>query len=35
MTDWLAGLAARRRVGAVFWLLNAILVVALLAFALR
>ena len=35
MTDWLAALAARRRVGVVFWLLNVILLVALLAFALR
>ena len=35
MTDLLARLAARRRVAIVFWVLNAVLLVALLAFALR
>ena len=35
MTDWFARLAARRRVVALFWGLNALLLVALLVFALR
>lgn len=35
MTDLIARLAARRRVVVVFRLLNAVLLVALLAFALR
>jgi hypothetical protein len=35
MTEWLAKLPARRRVILVFWLLNALLAVALLAYALR
>lgn len=35
ITDRLARLAAGRRVAALFWLLNLVLVVALLAFALR
>lgn len=35
MTDWLSRLAARRRVVMLFWVLNALLLLALLVFALR
>ena len=35
MTEWLARLAARHRVVTLFWGMNAVIVVALLAFALR
>lgn len=35
MTEWFARLPARRRVMVLFWLLNAVLAAALLAYALR
>ena len=35
MIEWFFGLPARRRVMLLFWLLNAVLALALLVFALR
>ncbi len=35
MTDWLAKLPARHRVLCLYWALNAVLLAALLAYALR
>ncbi len=35
MTDWFTKLPARRRVALAFWLFNAVLLAALLVFALR
>lgn len=35
MTDWLAKLPSRRRLSFLFWMLNAVIVLALLVFALR
>ena len=35
MTDWFARLPARRRVLSLFWLLNAVILVALAVYGLR
>lgn len=35
MTEWLARIPSRRRLSMLFWLINAVAILALLSFALR